>query len=60
VRNESVAEFMIRRKKLEALARPADSEIAFFNDHMQIANQHGMDYQEALEFIIRMRKEGAH
>ena len=44
VRNESVAEFMVRRKRLEAIACPADSEIPFFNEHMEIANQHGMDY----------------
>ncbi len=60
MRNESVAEFMVRRKRLEALACPADSEIPFFNEHMEIANQHGMDYGEALEFIIRMRHGGAH
>ncbi len=59
-RDETVAEFMVRRKKLETLACPADSEVPFYNDHMQIANQHGMDYQEALEFIIRMRQGGAH
>jgi len=51
---------MVRRKKLETLACPADSEVPFYNDHMQVANQHGMDYQEALEFIIRMRHGGAH
>ncbi len=51
---------MVRRKKLEALACPADSEIPFFNDHIQIADQHGMTTQEALEFIIRMRQSGAH
>ncbi len=51
---------MVRRKHLEALACPADSEIPFFNEHMEIANQHGMNYQEALEFIIRMRHGGAH
>ncbi len=60
VRNESVAEFMVRRKQLEALACSADSEIPFFNEHMEIANQHGMNYGEALEFIIRMRHGGAH
>ena len=59
VRNESVAEFMVSRKHLEALACPADSEIPF-NEHMEIANQHGMNYGEALEFIIRMRHGGAH
>jgi len=59
-RDETVAEFMVRRKKLEALACPADSEIPFFNDHMEIANQHAMDYQEAVEVIIRMRHGGAH
>lgn len=51
---------MFRRKKLEALACPADREIPFFNEHMEIANQQGMNYQEALEFIIRMRHGGAH
>jgi len=51
---------MVRRKKLEALACPADSEIPSFNDPMEIADQHGMDYQEALESIIRMRHGGAH
>jgi len=60
LRDETVAEFVVGRKTLEALACPADSEIPFFNDHMEIANQHGMDYQEALEFIIRMRHGGAH
>ena len=50
---------MVRRKQLEALACPADSEIPFFNEHMEIANQHGMNYGEALEFIIRMRHGGA-
>ncbi len=45
---------------MEALACPADSEIPFFNDHMEIANQHGVDYQETVEFIIRMRHGGAH
>jgi len=58
-RDETVAEFMVRRKKLEALACPADSEIPFFNVHMEIANQHGMKYGECLEFIIRMRHGGA-
>ena len=51
---------MVRRKRLEALACPADTEVPFFNDHMLIANQHGMDYQEALEFVIRMRNGGSH
>ena len=51
---------MVRRKRLETLACPVDSEIPFFNEHMEIANQHGMDYGEALEFIIRMRHGGAH
>jgi len=59
-RDKTVAEFMVRRKRLETLACPADSEIPFFNDHMEIANQHGMPYQEALEFIIRMRHGGSH
>ena len=45
-------------KGIEGLAYPADSEIPFFNEHTEIANQHGMDYQEALEFIIRMRHGG--
>ena len=60
MRNELVAEFMVRRKRLEGLACPADSEIPFFNKHMEIANQHGMNYQGALEFIVRMRHGGAH
>jgi len=59
VGDETVAEFMVRRKTLEALACPSDSAIPFFNEHMRIANQHGMEYQEALEFIIRMRHGGA-
>jgi len=59
-RDETVAEFTDPRKRLEAFACPADSEIPFFNDHMEIANQHGMVYQECLEFIIRMRHGGAH
>ena len=51
---------MVRRKRLEGLACPAESEIPFFNEHMEIANQQGMNYGEALEFIIRMRHGDAH
>ncbi len=51
---------MVRRNKLETLACPTESEIPFFNEHMEIANQHDMNYQECLEFIIRMRHGGAH
>ncbi len=45
VGDETVAEFMVRRKTLGALACSADSEIPLFNEHMRIANQHGMEYQ---------------
>ena len=59
-RDGRVAEFIVQRKQLEALACPADSETPFFNEHMEIANQHGMSFGDALEFIIRMRHGGAH
>ncbi len=59
VHTESVAEFTGRMESLEALACPAEDDVAFFNDHTEIANQHGMSYREGLEFIIRMRHGGA-
>jgi len=61
VRTESVAEFTGRMERLEALACPAENaeDVAFFNDHTEIANQHGMSYREGSKLIIRMRHGGA-
>ena len=47
-------------KRLEALACPTEGDVAFFNEHIEIANGHGMNHREGLEFIIRMRQGGAH
>ncbi len=46
-------------KRLEALACLLDRDIAFFNEHVGIADQHGLNYRESLEFIIRMRNGGS-
>ncbi len=47
-------------KRLLALACPSETDTPIFNKHMLAANEHEMTYQEALEFIIRMRSGGAH
>ncbi len=46
MRTESVAEFMARRRCLESLACPSDKDVPFFNEHIELANEHGMEYQE--------------
>ncbi len=46
-------------KRLEALACPLDRDIPFFNEHAGIADQHGLNYRESLEFIICMRNGGS-
>ncbi len=57
--HESVAAFNARMKRLEALACPLDRDIPFFNEHVGIADQHGLDYRELLEFITCMRNGGS-
>jgi len=46
-------------KRLEALACPLDRDIPFFNEHVGIADQHGLNYRESLEFFICMRNGGS-
>jgi hypothetical protein len=57
---EVVADFTARMKRLEALACPTQADTPFFNEHVEISNREGMNYREALEFIIRMRHGGSH
>jgi len=59
VSHESVAAFNARMKRLEALACPLDRDIPFFNEYAYIADQHGLNYRESLEFIICMRNGGS-
>ncbi len=59
VSTSSVAEFAARMRRLEALACPNDEDIPFFNEQIQIASRHGLNYRECLEFIVRERHGGA-
>jgi len=59
VHGESVAEFTARMERLEALTCPTDRDIPFFNQQAEIADRHGLNYRESLEFIICVRNGGA-
>ena len=45
--------------RLEALACPHEADREFFNKHISLASELGMNYGEGLEFVIRMRHGGA-
>ncbi len=57
--SEMPAEFMRRIKRLETLACPAEKDRDFYEIQMSRAKHGGMNYREALEFVIRERNGGA-
>jgi len=56
---ESVAQFNARMKRLQRLACPTDQDRVFFDQKIQEASGLGMNYREALEYIICLRNGGS-
>jgi len=56
---ESPAHFTARIRRLEHLACPAPEDEALYHALMAEAKDRGLNYKQALEYIIRIRNGGA-
>jgi len=56
---ETIEESERRMRRLERLALSDPNDRFLFEQEMQVAEQAGMNYREALEHVIRVRNGGA-